>query len=393
MMERSRKKVYVLYTGGTIGMAGSPLSPLSPAEFAKLVASQPGFTESALTVQLDGDEPSVIDYTLKSFKVPLDSSSMNPEDWITISEDLLDNYEGYDGLVVLHGTDTMAFTASALSFLMKGLDKPIVVTGAQVPLQQTRNDALRNMVTAMVVAATTKVPESTLLFDTKLIRGNRSEKVNASFFPAFDSPNFEPLGKLGIQIDIDDSLVLGPPLADESLSVEQNRKTLSEALASWKIAYGDFSVISLSLFPGIQASMVKAMLEQTSPKVKGVVIMAFGAGNAPANKELLNYLKVVHKGGVVLVDITQVLMGSVDLDAYQSASGLKAAGVVSGYDMTPEAALTKLIWLIGRGLSQNEIEHQLTVDLRGEVSRQLAEQVDALWVRLKEKRIAYREMF
>ncbi len=390
MPERSTKKVYVLYTGGTIGMAGNPLKPLSPAEFAKLVASQPGFSASTLTIQLDDDKPSVIDYTLKSFEVPLDSSSMTPEDWITIAEDLLDNYEGYDGLVVLHGTDTMAFTASALSFLMKGLDKPIVVTGAQVPLQQTRNDALRNMVTAMVVAATTKVPESTLLFDTKLIRGNRSEKVNASFFPAFDSPNFEPLGKLGIQIDIDGSLVLGPPSADESLSVEQNRKTLSEALARWKMAYQEFSVIALILFPGIQASMVKAMLEETSPQVKGVVIMAFGSGNAPANKELLDYLKAAHKRGVVLVDITQVLMGSVDLDAYQSASGLKAAGAVSGYDMTPEAALTKLIWLTGRGLSQKEIEHELTIDWHGEISKQIVDQVDDLWLRLQDKRKTYR---
>lgn len=390
MAKRSGKKVYMLYTGGTIGMAGSPLKPLPPAAFAKLVASQPGFTESTLTVQLHDDEPSVIDYTLKSFEDPLDSSSMTPEDWIIIAKDLLKNYNGYDGLVVLHGTDTLAFTASALSFLMNGLDKPIVVTGSQIPLQQTRNDALRNMISAIVVAATTKVPESTLLFDSKLMRGNRSAKVNASFFSAFDSPNFESLGKLGIDININNSLVLSPPPITDSLSVENNRKVLSKALTRWNVAYSDFSVISLILFPGIQASMVKAMLEDTSPQVKGIVIMAFGAGNAPANKDLLAYLKVAHKMGLVLVDITQVLMGSVDLDAYQSASGLKEAGAVSGYDMTPEAALTKLIWLIGRGLSQKEIENELTVDLHGEVSREIVDIVDSIWIRLKNKRIAYR---
>ncbi|MBR9920894.1 MAG: asparaginase [Bacteroidetes bacterium] len=387
MGRQPRKKVYVLYTGGTIGMAGSPLKPLSPEKFAALVASQPGFSQDTLTVQLEEDKPTVIDYTLKSFKTPLDSSSMTPEDWVTIAEDLLDNYEGFDGLVVLHGTDTMAFTASALSFLMEGLDKPVVVTGSQVPLQQTRNDALRNMVSAITVAATSKVPESTLLFDTKLIRGNRSEKVNASFFPAFESPNFTPLGKLGIDIHIDDSIIQPLPPAGKRLSNEQNRKKLSSSLKEWSLKYKKFSVISLILFPGIQASMVKAIIEETKPEIKGAIIMAFGSGNAPANQELLDYLKVAHERGIVLVDITQVMMGSVNLDAYQSASGLKEAGAVSGYDMTPEAALTKLIWLTGQGHSQKEIERELTTDLHGEITREIAEKVDAFWDRIASKKI------
>lgn len=390
MSGKTRQRVYCLYTGGTIGMAGHPLSPLPIAEFSNLIAEQPGFTKSTLTVEMDNDMPSVIEYTLEGITPPLDSSSMTPTDWITIAERILDNYDEYDGFVVLHGTDTMAFTASALGFLLSGQTKPVVVTGSQIPLSKTRNDALRNMISSMVVAATHReVVESTLLFDAQLLRGNRSQKVNASEFPAFTAPNFKPLGSNGISIDINQGLLLAPPKPGQGLDLPANRSRRSAGFRVWKQAYSQFSILSLILFPGIQASTVKAMLTQTTPPVRGVVIQAFGSGNAPANNALIAALKAAHDNGAVLVDVTQVLRGSVDLDAYQSASGLKNAGSVSGYDMTPEAALAKLIYLTGQGYDQKTIEAEMRKDLRGELSVTIRDKVEALWSMLAETRPTY----
>jgi L-asparaginase len=391
MDENAGRNVYVLYTGGTIGMAGQPLAPMPLDAFAELIAAQPGFTKDTLQVEFDDDLDIVIQYTLDGFEQPLDSSSMTPADWVTIAERLLQNYADYDGLVVLHGTDTMAFTASALSFLLDGLDKPVVVSGAQIPLSKTRNDALRNLISAMVIAATrAEVVESTLLFDTELIRGNRSQKVDASEFPAFTAPNFPALGQNGISIEIDDALLLSPPGPERSLGIELNRKRRLGELKRWKGRYAEFSILTLTLFPGIQASSVRAMLEGTKPGVRGVVIEAFGSGNAPANAELTAILKAAHDDdGVVLVDVTQVLRGSVDLDAYQSASGLKDAGAVSGFDMTPEAALAKLVYLTGLDLKQDEIEAKMSEDLQGELSAAVRDRVLARWAALAERRPAY----
>ena len=387
---RAIPRVYVLYTGGTIGMAGSPLAPLSPDDFAALVASQPGFDGRFVTVQLDDDEDSRIEYVLDAFDAPLDSSSMTPQDWLQIAQRLLEHYADCDGMVVLHGTDTMAFTASALSFLLSGLSKPVVVTGAQIPLQQTRNDALRNLVTSIVIAATKpSIVESTLFFDTELQRGNRAEKVNASEFPAFSSPNFPPLAVNGITITVDGELLLKPPKPSESLADVRNRQRRQEELRCWSKAYAAFSIVTLTLFPGIQASTVRAMLSGTRPRVRGVVIEAFGSGNAPANTELMAVLKDAHERGVVLLDITEVLRGVVDLDAYQSASGLKEAGAVSGFDMTPEAALSKLIYLTGLGLDQQQIEQELEENLQGELTEAVRDQVRARWAGVLAERAVY----
>jgi L-asparaginase len=283
----AKPSVYVLYTGGTIGCVGSPLFPASKDEFKKLLLSQPGFSKVHcdssdtlnLEVQQSDDDDALlnIDLIIDSISPAIDSSSMTPNEWIKIALKLLQNYHDHDGLVVLHGTDTMAFTASALSYLLgRGVSKPIIMTGSQVPLSKNRNDALRNLVTSVTIAATENMSEVSLFFNNNLIRGNRSVKVSASDFLGFDSPNYAPLGTAGIEIKVKPyPSILEPPPHCISLQKEKNTKALEIELKKWQCRVKDFSVISIILYPGIRASTVKAMLDKTEPKVKGVIIQAF----------------------------------------------------------------------------------------------------------------------
>ena len=266
-----KPSVYVLYTGGTIGCIGSPLAPASKDLFKKLLLSQPGFSkvhgDSSDTLNLevqqsDDDEIALnIDLVIDSISPAIDSSSMKPKEWIEIAMKLLQNYHDHDGLVVLHGTDTMAFTASALSYLLgRGVSKPIIVTGSQVPLSKNRNDALRNLITSVTIAATEKMSEVSLFFNNNLIRGNRSVKVSASDFLACDSPNCAPLGTAGIEIKIKPCpSKLEPPPDCTSLQNKKNTKALETELKKWQCSVKDFSVITIMLCPGIQASTVKAI--------------------------------------------------------------------------------------------------------------------------------------
>jgi L-asparaginase len=396
-----KTSVYVLYTGGTIGCVNSPkgLKPASKDAFKDLLLSQPGFSKvlgsSSDTLDLevqksdDADTLLNIDLVIDSISPAIDSSSMTPTEWIEIAMKLLQNYHNHDGLVVLHGTDTMAFTASALSYLLgRGVSKPIIVTGSQVPLSKNRNDALMNLITSVTIAATEKMSEVSLFFNTNLIRGNRSVKVSASDFPAFDSPNYAPLGTAGIEIKVKPyPSKLEPPPDCISLQKEENAKALETELKKWQCRVEDFSVISIILFPGIRASTVKAMLDKTEPKVKGVIIQAFGAGNAPGNPELLGALRDAYDDGVVLVDVTQVVKGTVDLDAYESASGLVQAGVTSGYDLTPEAALAKLVCLIAKeGDHPGKIAEKMQDPELGDLSLEVKVAWNQHWKALSKKR-------
>ena len=418
----TRPHVYVLYTGGTIGCAGTPLAPLSADKFAKLIAAQPGFTEKdsnhlVLSVNVNDEEEATIDVTVDDIKPAIDSSSMTPHDWVTIAQRILANYTGYTGLVVLHGTDTMAFSSSAVSYLLgKGVSKPIIftgkhlqssdryqvlqnththtnrpafylITGSQVPLSKTRNDAQRNLVSSITVAATQSFNEVALFFDSNLLRGNRAVKMSSSSFHAFFSPNHAAIGHVGIDIVMSKPMLLPAPPADESLDHPENVKLLKGDLAKLQKSFQNFSVITIMLQPGLQASTIKAMLSGTTPPVKGVVLQAFGAGNAPANEELIEALKEAHdKDGVVLVDITQIVNGGVDLDAYESASGLKHAGCISGYDLTPESALAKLEYFIGKGFPQQKVEEEMMKSFQNDLSREIQEKSDSLWKALLKKR-------
>lgn len=354
--------VYILYTGGTIGCVGTPLAPMSGPDFQNLVLSMPG-----LGGNMVAGYPGLT-YAIGWFDQPLDSSNMTPSDWITIAQRLLSVYAEYDGFVVLHGTDTMAFSASALSFFLPGLSKPIVFTGSQVPLAMTLNDALTNLVGAIVLAGTTAIPESLLYFDSLLLRGNRSAKVNANQFAAFASPNFSPLAMVGTEITINSGLVLPPPDPNASLSNPAVLSALVDQLNMQSNSFAQFAVTVMTLYPGIGASVANAILNETSPAVRGVVIEAFGEGNGPSSPDFLAVLSNANAAGVVLMDNTQVLSGSVNIDAYATGSGLSQAGAVSAYDMTPEASLTKLVYLISLGVDPATIRTTMQTSLAGEIT-------------------------
>lgn len=355
------KTIYVLYTGGTIGSIGSPLAPMTTAAFSALVNQMPGLAGG----QLAGQD---IRYVVDGTPQPLDSSNMKPQDWVAVAQQLAEVYASYDGFVVLHGTDTMAYTASALSFLMQGLDKTIVLTGSQLPLSYPVNDALANLAGAITLAASTGIPEVTLYFDFELMRGNRAVKVNANEARGFASPNFPLLATLGTQLDVRSDLVLPPPPPAQALSDPARLQALRQQLGQYAAALAQFSVVTISFYPGINASLVQAVLQGTRPAVTGAVLLAFGAGNGPSDPAFLGALAAANAAGVVLMDNTQVLAGAVSIDDYATGAGLAQAGALSAYDMTPEASLAKLVWLRAQGLDTPTVKARMAMDLRGEMT-------------------------
>ncbi|MBI2214982.1 MAG: asparaginase [Acidobacteria bacterium] len=333
-------KIYIAYTGGTIGMK----------QTAHGWAPAPGYLAEQMAAMSELRHPSMPEYVIDEFDELLDSSNMIPSDWSRIARNIAAHYDAYDGFVVIHGTDTMAYTASALAFLLEGLDKPVVLTGSQIPLCEVRNDGRSNLVTSLLVAATQKIPEVTLCFGDRLVRGCRSVKVSADGFDAFDSPNFPPLGSVGVDIEIDWPLVRPAPAGGLKLD-----------------EIGHPIVGALRLFPGITAELARNVLQ---PPLQGLVLEAYGVGNAPErNAGFIAAIREAVTRGVVIVDCTQCLHGSVDLGDYSTGSVLARAGVISGYDMTVEAALTKLVYLFGRGLSPDDVKLQMQLDLRGELTR------------------------
>ena len=332
-------KVYIAYTGGTIGMkkrAGS----YAPAEgyLTERLAAMPEFQSDAT--------PS---YTLHEYTPLLDSANMRPQNWQAIAEDIAKNYAHYDGFVVIHGTDTMAYTASALSFMLENLAKPVILTGSQIPLVEVRSDARENLITSLLIAATYAIPEVCLYLNGSLLRGNRSTKVSSSGFDAFDSPNFPPLAEVGVDIEVRERLLLKKPRG--SLKVRKLKEV---------------QVAALRLFPGITADILENFLLEP---IQGLVLETYGAGNAPSKDgALLDILARAVERGVVIVNCTQCLQGAVDMGDYATGNALKEVGVVNGYDMTPEAALTKLSYLFSRDLKVEEIRQKMQLDLRGELS-------------------------
>ncbi|HXG59152.1 MAG TPA: asparaginase [Thermoanaerobaculia bacterium] len=335
-----KKRVYIAHTGGTIGMRRN----------RKGYATERNYLAGLMKQMPELRHPSIPAYTIGEYDPLLDSSNMTPRDWVKIARDIAAHYDAFDGFVVLHGTDTMAYTASALPFMLGGLAKPVIITGSQIPLCEVRNDARENLITSLLIAAHYDVPEVCLYFGGKLLRGCRSVKVSADGFAAFDSPNFPPLGTVGVDIEINWPLVRRPKKR-AALTVQE--------LASPVVS-------ALRLFPGISPELVRNVLR---PPLQGLVLEAYGVGNGPdQDEEFLAALAEASARGVVIVDCTQCLEGTVDLTEYEAGSALARAGVISGYDMTAEAALAKLYSLFSRGHSPERVKREMQTDLRGEMT-------------------------
>ncbi len=335
-----RKRVYIAHTGGTIGMDRTEHG----------YCTRPGYLQKQMLQMPELQHASMPDVALHEYAPLLDSSNMTPRDWVKIAHDISDHYDEYDGFVVLHGTDTMAYTASALPFMLNGLAKAVIITGSQIPLCEIRNDARENLITSLLIAANYDIPEVCLYFGGRLLRGCRSVKVSADGFAAFDSPNFPPLGLIGMSIDIEWQLVRRSNAA-EHLHVED---------------VGSPVVSALRLFPGISPDLLRNVLR---PPLQGLVLEAYGVGNGPdQNAEFVAALAEAAARGVVIVDCTQCLHGTVSITEYAAGIALARAGVIGGFDMTTEAALAKLYYLFSRGLSSDDVKSSMQDDLRGELT-------------------------
>ena len=334
------KKLYIAYTGGTIGMRRTAVG----------YAPAPGFLAEQMRAMPELTDAMIPAYAIHEYEPLLDSSNMRPADWVRIGRDIVDHYDEYDGFIVLHGTDTMAYTASALPFFIRGLAKPVIITGSQIPLSEVRNDARNTLVTAMLIASEAVVPEVCLYFGNKLLRGCRSTKVHADALEAFDSPNYPPLGLVGVDIEIDVTHVR-PPLSEPVRLVEPVREA---------------TVGAFRLFPGLSPEFLANVLQ---PPLQGLVLLAYGVGNGPDRDEaLLSVIREASDRGVIIVACTQCLRGSVHLGEYATGAALARAGVISGYDLTAEAALCKLYYLFSTGYLSAEVRGLMGQDLCGELT-------------------------
>lgn len=342
-MKTKKSKVLLIYTGGTIGMMHDPITgSLTPFNF------------KSLTSQIPELKKFDIELSSISFKHPIDSSNMHPEIWIQLVEIIQKNYNTYDGFVLLHGSDTMSFTASALSFMLENLTKPIVLTGSQLPIGTIRTDGKENLITSIEIAAAKikgkpVISEVCIYFEYKLYRGNRTLKFNSEHFDAFKSPNYPHLAEAGVEISYNHAVIAKPA---------------SKALKVHKQLNNDIAV--LHLFPGISKKITTTILK--TPGIKAVVILTFGAGNATTKEWFLNEIEGAIKHGIIVLNVTQCLQGKVIQGMYQTSSKLKQIGVVSGQDMTFESAVTKLMFLLGQKLSNQQIKKLLETNLRGEIS-------------------------
>ncbi|HEY2583379.1 MAG TPA: asparaginase [Mucilaginibacter sp.] len=336
-------QILIIYTGGTIGMMSDPHTKvLRPINFEQIMDNVPELEKLNCKIKVH------------SFEEIIDSSNMNPEIWSEMAGLIESNYEDVDGFVILHGSDTMAFTASALSFMLENLSKPIIFTGSQLPISAVRTDAKENLMTAIEIANAKKndrarVPEVCIYFDYKLFRGNRSFKYNSSKFEAFRSPNYPILAESGVHL---------------RFSVNDIRRPHdSEPLIVHKKLVSDVAV--LKLYPGISPKVVETIL---NADVRGIIMETFGAGNTTTVPWFIALLKNAIDNGKVILDISQCKVGTVELGRYETSKQLKDIGVANGYDMTYESAVTKMMYLLGQYSDPQEVKHYLETDLRGEIT-------------------------
>ncbi|MCH5228644.1 MAG: type I asparaginase [Muribaculaceae bacterium] len=346
MSEKPRPRILMIYTGGTIGMKENPVTKaLEPFDFNHLLDNVPKLK--------------MLDYDIShhQFHTPIDSSDMNPRHWGQIVKVIDDNYDNFDGFVVLHGTDTMAYTASALSFMLQNLSKPVIITGSQLPIGEVRTDGEENLITALQIAAARDtdgrptVREVAILFENYLWRGNRSTKRSADNFDAFRSNNYPELAKIGLGISFNKEALWRSKSSSPQLEVHYDMDT---------------NLLCLDLFPGMRECMVRHILN--TPGLKAVVLKTFGAGNAPAEPWFSEAIRDAVNKGIIVVNITQCPNGEVDPYRYMTGLELAQTGVVPGHDLTFEAAITKLMYLLGKGLNTDEVKRLMQYNLCGEMS-------------------------
>ncbi len=334
----NKSRIYIAYTGGTIGMKHT--------EHGHAPCS--GYLESALRAQPEFQNDSLPDIVFQEYPNLIDSSNITLQHWNELAEDIQQRYDDFDGFVILHGTDTMAYSAAALSFMLQNLGKPVIFTGSQIPFAELRSDARDNLIGAIQLAASSKIPEVSLYFHNTLYRGNCCTKTDSSGFAAYQSPNYPNLASVGIDIKINHQVILEQP---------------SERLKLTRMEHNEIG--TLHIFPGISAKVLENYLRQP---VKGLILLTYGSGNIPSDDaELVKLISNASARGVVIVNCSQCLSGKVNMSAYETGNILERAGVVNAGDMMLEACITKLLWLLSQHQDPIIIRQQMSTELCGEI--------------------------
>ena len=344
---KEKSSILLIYTGGTIGLKEDPvLQALTPFDFSQILEEVPELAKFAYRIDSHTFDPLI------------DSSDVEPSLWKALADLIEEKYEEYDGFVILHGTDTMAYSASALSFMIEGLTKPVIFTGSQLPIGTPRTDGKENLISSVEIAAAKDaeghalVPEVCICFDNLLMRGNRTSKINSDNFRAFRSENLQPLAEAGISIRYNTGIIRRPASWDDDPTF---RKDL------------DTRVAILKMHPGITPQIVRDIM--CSPDTRAVIVETYGAGNAPSKEWFLKTVQEASGMGKIILNVTQCIAGSVNMDIYATGKHLKESGVVGGYDSTTESALAKLFYLLGNINDNEKVKRLLEDDLRGEISK------------------------